>query len=257
MNSLKRASFKAAMVILFGSVFLAAYSAIAAEVIPSFSSDVKIKVNFKDHEITNMIETFAKASQKTFIVDPGVRGRVSVFAPEPVSLDEAFDLMSTSLALNGYAIVEREGRYVVMASRNAQRSSIQTLTEIKSVKPERYVTLIITLKHLSAMEVNKYLRVLPSKDGEMTPLMDSNQLLITDYISNVNRIAEMLKTLDQPLAPGMEKIVKESKAREATYAARADARRLVEAKSELISTVPQKPNFEITAEGQKSVKKTK
>lgn len=252
-----RASLLAAtMVILFGAIVLGVAAADAAEVIPSFPSDTKIKVNFKDQEITGMIETFAKASQKTFIVDPGVRGKISVFAPEPVSLDEAFDLMSTSLALNGFSIVERDGRYVVMASRNAQRSSIQTLTEIKSVKPERYVTLILTLKYLSAMEVNKYLRVLPSKDGEMTPLMDSNQLLITDYISNVNRIAEMLKILDQPLAPGMEKIVKESKAREATYAARADARRAMEAKSELISTVPQK-NFEIVSEGQKTVKKTK
>lgn len=179
-----------------------------------FPVDVKMPLNFKDTEIVTLLENFAKLSQKTFVIDPAVRGRISLFTPAPVDLDEAFDLISTSLALNGYAVVEREGRYVVMASRNAQRSSIPTLTEITSLKPERYVTLIYSLKHMSASDANKRLRVLPSKDGEMMPLEETNQLVMTDYISNLNRIANLLKTLDQPVAPGVAKIVKEWKLQE-------------------------------------------
>lgn len=202
----------ASVLVFSGSLFLFAMPLEAAETIPTFPSGVKMKMNYKDQEITNIIETFARESKTTFVVDPGVRGRISIFAPEPVSLDEAFDLLGTALAQNGFTAVPREGRYVVMASRNAQRSSIPTLTEITSVKPERYVTMIVSLKHMSAMEANRNLRVLPSKDGEMTPLMDSNQLLITDYISNVNRIVELLKQLDQPVQPSTAKIVKEAKA---------------------------------------------
>ncbi len=200
-----------------------------------FPQDVKITLQHKDQEVTSMIETFAKASKKTFVVDPGVRGRVSVFAPEPVGLDEAFDLLSTSLALNGYAVIEHADRYVVMASRNAQRSSIPTLTEIKNVKPERYVTLIVTLKHIPVTEVNKNLRILPSKDGEMMPLIESNQLMITDYISNVNRIAGILRILDQPLPADMAKVVKEAKARDAADRAAWQARQAREVRTEMQS----------------------
>ncbi len=210
----------------------------AAESASPFPADVKMKLNYKDQEVTSMIEAFAKASQKTFVVDPGVRGRASVFAPTEVSLDEAFDLISTSLALNGYAVIEREGRYVVMASRNAQRSSIPTLTEITSVKPERYVTLLVTLKNIPVTEINKNLRVLPSKDGEMVPLVESNQLMITDYISNVDRIAKLLKILDQPMAPGMAKIIKEGKTRDAADRAAWAAREKREAKADAPAPAP-------------------
>lgn len=201
--------------VFFGTNNLASASATqtvspALPIASPFSQDVKMKLNFKDQEVTTMIESFAKASQKTFVVDPGVRGRFSVFAAGEVGLDEAFDLLSTGLALNGYSIVERQGRYVVMASRNAQRSSIPTLTEITSVKPERYVTLLVKLKHISVDDVNKRLRVLPSKDGEMTAYEPTNSLMITDYISNVNRIAELLKQLDQPVSAPVARIVKES-----------------------------------------------
>lgn len=202
-------------VILFlGLFFLSANPAFSSEAIPSFPSETKVKWSFKDQEISSLIEMFAKESKTTFIVDPGVRGKISIFTAQPVTLDEAFDLLATALAQNGFAIVPREGRYVVMAARNAQRSSIPTLTEIKSVKPERYVTLLINLKHISALEANKNLRAFPSKDGEMTPIVDSNQLLVTDYISNLNRIAEMLKLLDQPVAPGAAKFAKTAKVNE-------------------------------------------
>jgi type II secretory pathway component GspD/PulD (secretin) len=206
-------SFRSFVVILALGLVASVASAVTLAAPSVFPQDVKMKVNFKDQEITSMIESFAKASQKTFVVDPGVRGKISVFASGEVGLDEAFDLLSTGLALNGFAIVEREGRYVVMASRNAQRSSIPTLTEITSVKPERYVTLIVNLKHISAEEANKRLRVLPSKDGEMTPYEPTNSLLITDYISNVNRIAELLKQMDQPISPAVAQIVKDTQKR--------------------------------------------
>jgi general secretion pathway protein D len=225
MNKVFRSTIAIAAVLVSTSVTVA--SAFEPQ---TFDKSVKITLNHKDQEVGAMIESFAKASKKTFVVDPGVRGKVSVFAPEPVGLDEAFDLLSTSLALNGYAIIEHADRYVVMASRNAQRSSIPTLTEIKSVKPERYVTLIMTLNHIPVTEINKNLRILPSKDGEMMSLIESNQLLITDYISNVNRIAGIVKILDQPLPAGMTKVVKEGKARDAADRAAWQARQMKEVK---------------------------
>ena len=228
MNKVFRSTIAIAAVLVSTSVTVA--SAFEPQ---TFDKSVKITLNHKDQEVGAMIESFAKASKKTFVVDPGVRGKVSVFAPEPVGLDEAFDLLSTSLALNGYAIIEHADRYVVMASRNAQRSSIPTLTEIKSVKPERYVTLIMTLNHIPVTEINKNLRILPSKDGEMMPLIESNQLLITDYISNVNRIAGIVKILDQPLPAGMTKVVKEGKARDAADRAEWQARQMKETATEI------------------------
>ena len=180
---------------------------------PSFLSDVKMKMSFKNEEVTTIIEAFSKASKTTFVVDPGVRGRISVFTPNEVDLNEAFDLMSTSLALNGFAIVPREGRYVVMAARNASRSSIETMTDAAPSKPERYVTRIFSVKHLPVEELHRSMRILPSKDGEMTSLTKTNQIVVTDFISNVNRIGDILTSLDKPVSSDIAKLVKASEAR--------------------------------------------
>lgn len=234
LSALTVSGFLVAAIGLAGNVTNAAspVTATIGETIPSFAKDVKMTLNQKDQEITTLIEAFAKASGATFVVDPGVRGRVSLFTPSPVSLDDAFDLLSTSLALNGYSIVPQEGKYVVMASRNAQRSSIPTLTEITSVKPERYVTLIMNLKYVAVSDVNKRLRVLPSKDGEMTPFEETNQLFITDYMSNVSRIAAIIKQIDQPVSPGLSKLIKDAKAKDAVDRAQWQARQKGEAKTE-------------------------
>ena len=71
----------------------------------------------------------------------------------------------------------------------------------------------------------------------MTPLVESNQLMITDYISNVDRIAKLLKLLDQPVAPNMAKIIKEGKTRDAADRA---AREKREAKVEPLTALPPK-----------------
>lgn len=181
-----------------------------------FSADVKMKLNFKNQEITSMIESFASASKTTFVVDPSVRGKISVFAPEPVSLAEAFDLLSTSLALNGYAILDRDGKFVVMAARNATRSSVQTISEITSTKPERMVTWIVTLNHISASSASNQLRNMVSKDGEFTFVSDTNQLVITDFVSTVSRISDVVKNLDKPVSAAAAKFAsKEAKLKEA------------------------------------------
>jgi general secretion pathway protein D len=86
----------------------------------------------------------------------------------------------------------------VKASRNAQRDSIETYTGAYAPTSDIYITRIIHLKHISAEEVNKRLRVLPSKDGEMTPYEPTNSLLITDYGANVERMVKIIKELDRP-----------------------------------------------------------
>jgi general secretion pathway protein D len=162
--------------------------------------------SFESAEITKIISIYAKASGKTFVVDPTVRGKISIYSPKPVSLEDAFALLSTSLAVNQFAIIQEGDTCVVMSSRNAQRSMIPVVSELPPIKPERMVSMIFRLKYLSAEEVNKRLRFLPSKDGELTPF-GTDRLFVTDWATNINRIALFLAELDQP---GAEKLKSKS-----------------------------------------------
>lgn len=174
-------------------------------------AETKIKMYFNNEEISKVIEIYSKASGQKFIVDPSVRGKISLFIQEEVGLEEAFNHLSSSLAINGFAISKQGDTMVVKSGRNIQRDYIETTTKLPSLKPERMATWIYTFKNISAENVNRDLRILPSKDGEMSVYSDNNQIIISDWTSNLNRIADVLKEIDVKTSPETAKIVEAAK----------------------------------------------
>ncbi len=186
-------------VIALALIAVASPRAHSAEMIKP-PADIKLKFNFDNGEISAMISTYSKATGQKFILDPGVRGRATVLVPGDVSAEEAFNHLCDVLAINGFSLFEQGDTFIVKSARNAQRDAIPTFTELPPPQPNRMVTWIIKPKYVSVEELNKRLRILPSKDGEMTPFEPSNMLVVSDYTSNINRIAEIIKQIDVPAA---------------------------------------------------------
>lgn len=163
------------------------------------NSQELLKFNFRNVEAVDVIESFAKSTGERWIVDANVKGKITIFNSKPVSRDEAFSYLSTALATIQVAILDQvDGTKLVLPTRLALRASIPVLYEVPPEKPERLVTLIVTLKHASADEINKRLRILPSRDGELTPYEPTNQLLLTDWTGNIRRMAQMIESIDRP-----------------------------------------------------------
>ncbi|MBL7546156.1 MAG: general secretion pathway protein GspD [Bdellovibrionaceae bacterium] len=166
-----------------------------------------MKMNFINEEILKIIESYSKTSGQKFVVDPGVRGKISIFIQEPVSLDEAFNQLSSALAINGYGISKQGDTMIVKSGRNIQRDLIEVSTQMPIAKPERMYSWIYTFKNISAESVMRDMRILPSKDGEMNVYAGGNQIIITDWTSNLNRIAAILKEIDKKPDPEVAKII--------------------------------------------------
>jgi type II secretory pathway component GspD/PulD (secretin) len=167
----------------------------------------KMVVNFKDEEITKVIEMYSKASGQKFIVDSTVRGKVTLFNQQPIGLEEAFNDLSTALALNGYAIIKQGDTMVVRSARSAQRDYLEASTVVPSLAPQRLYTWIYTPKYVSAQAIMRDVRVLTSSYGEMSSSGETNQLVITDWTPNIVRVAEILKLIDHPVDANTKKIV--------------------------------------------------
>ena len=71
-------------------------------------SDEPITLNFKDAEVDSVIGAFGHLLNKTFVIDPRVRGKISLETPRPVSKELAFTLLKTVLRQQGFAVVEVE-----------------------------------------------------------------------------------------------------------------------------------------------------
>src|SRR5579863_6509881 len=77
-----------------------------------------MKFDFKDADLTKVIEDYSKSSGQKFIVDPQVHGKITILNSEPVSQEEAFNQLSTALAVNGCAISHQDDMMVVSPARH-------------------------------------------------------------------------------------------------------------------------------------------
>ncbi len=171
----------------------------------------KMNMNFINDELTNVIAAYSKAANQKFIIDPSVRGKITILLTEMVTTEEAFNHLSSALAVNGYAISKQGDTMVIKSARNIQRDLIEVSTELPSIKPERMYTWIYKGKYLPVESIIRELRIMNSKDGEITSNSRANQLIITDFTANINRVAAILAEIDKPIDAATAKLVETSR----------------------------------------------
>ncbi len=154
--------------------------------------------DYNNAELTDVIKAIGELTGKNFIIDPGVRGKITIIAPTKITVAEAYKAFLSALAINGYTVVASGGFYKIKSSRNAQRDNIETYSGSYFPNSDQMITRIIHLKHISAEQVSRELRILNSKDGEVTPFNSTNSIILSDYGSNVERVMKIIGQLDVP-----------------------------------------------------------
>ncbi len=152
--------------------------------------------DYNNAELTDVIKAIGELTGKNFIIDPGVRGKITIIAPTKITVAEAYKAFLSALAFNGFTVVPSGGFYKIRNSRAAQRDNIDTYNGSYFPNSDQMITRIIHLKHISAEQVYRDLRILQSKEGEVTPFTSTNSLIISDYGSNMERIVKILNQLD-------------------------------------------------------------
>jgi type II secretory pathway component GspD/PulD (secretin) len=191
-----------------------------------------LKMNFVGEDLAKIIELYSKASGQKFVIDSTVRGKVTLLNSQEISLTEAFNQLSSALAINGFAISKENDTMIIRAARSVQRQFVQVTTELPSLQPERMVTWIYTVKNLPVQDLKGMSRMLSSMYGEMTFNEATNQIVFTDFTSSLNRIAGVLKEIDIKPAPTLGKFIeynkKKSEERSKEFVKRAETKEIKE-----------------------------
>lgn len=186
---------------------------IAAIIFAGMASIAQEKTNFYfvNEEVSKVIEIYSKISGQKFIVDSTVRGKISILNPKEVTAEDAFNQLSEALSIQGFAIIKNGDVYTVRNARSAQRDNVEVTTAVPTAKPQRMVTWIVPLKHVAAHIVQRDIRMLTSSYGEMSVNETGNQIIITDWSSNLQRVSEVIKNIDKPVDAATAKIVAAAK----------------------------------------------
>lgn len=161
-----------------------------------FAAETKMKLNAVNKDILSLLQEYSKASGQKFIIDSTVRGKITLLNQDDVPLDEAFNQIAEGLALNGFTIIKNENIISVRNARSAQRDNIEVSETVPAAKPQRMATWIVNLKYASAETIQQQLRLLTSSYGEMSAYSNTNQIIISDFTGNLQRISEMIKKID-------------------------------------------------------------
>lgn len=154
--------------------------------------------DYPNADIADIVKAISELTGKNFIVDPQVRGKITIIAPSRITVAEAYKAFLSALAINGLAIVPGDGFYKIKQARAAQRDNIDTFSGAYYPSSDQMITRIIKLKYISADEVNKQLRILTSTNGELVPYTPTNSLIVSDYGANMDRIQKIIDQLDVP-----------------------------------------------------------
>ncbi|CAN1501465.1 PulD Type II secretory pathway, component PulD [Burkholderiaceae bacterium] len=172
----------------------------------SFAQNNNINLNFNNADVDAVISTISRATNRSIIVDPKVRGKISLMSSQPLTPDQAIDRLSTALRMNGFALVNTPGGYRVVTEADAKLQSSQIYTAKTDVAGDQIITRVFHLNFASAANVVNLLRPLISPNNTINALPGNNSIVVTDYASNLGRIEKIIQSVDNPAATKVETI---------------------------------------------------
>ena len=162
-------------------------------------ADTTTLLNGSDIEISTLVKAFSKLTKRNYIVDNNVKGKVTVHLTSAVSVEEAIHIFESILLLKGFTTVPiGKNIWKVIATKDAQKSTIPFGNGKNSNPSEVLVTQLIRLKYTQANELQSVLNQFVSKDGIITSFAGTNSVIVIDSEANIKRITELVNQLDVP-----------------------------------------------------------
>ncbi|MBU1053085.1 MAG: type II secretion system secretin GspD [Proteobacteria bacterium] len=167
----------------------------------------KISFNFVDIDLPVVVKFVSEITGKNFIFDEDVRGKVTIIAPSKISINDAFGLFTSVLALKGYTVIPTiAGMYKIIPTANARHSGMEVTNDGLPTN-ENYIARLITIKYVSSAETLKFIAPMVSKNGYASVFGPGNMLLVIDSGINVRKIVSIIESIDQPSVGEMPEIL--------------------------------------------------
>lgn len=158
------------------------------------------QLNFKEADLQGVVRALAQFTGRNFVVDQRVRGKLTLVSDTPVDADTAYSMLLAALRMQGFAVVEVDGVSRVVPEADAKLLGGPVATGGKAAAGGELVTRVFPLHYEKAADLLPVLRPLIPPNNTITAQAGNNALVITDYASNLDRIAKIIRRVDTPMA---------------------------------------------------------
>ena len=181
---------------------LALPPALAQTIAPK--SRAPVTVNFVNADVEAVTRAFAAMIDRAIVVDPRVKGTITVYSEQPQSIREAYASYLSALRGLGFAVVEAGGLLKVVPEADAKLQAGTVSVGEVSMRGDQVMTQIFSLRYENPNNLVAVLRPLISANNTINANPGSNALVITDYADNLQRIGKIIAALDVPSSTEVE-----------------------------------------------------
>lgn len=164
--------------------------------VPAYAARAKTwKVNLKDADITALVSEVAEVTGKNFIVDPRVKGSITVISSKALSANELYELFLVVLSVNGFAAVSGQSAIKIVPDVNAKQFAVPVDVNF-SQKGDALVTRVIQLENTNAADLVPVLRPMMPQFAHLAAIPGANALVMSDHANNIEVLARLVAQLD-------------------------------------------------------------
>jgi len=170
---------------------------------PAWSETQKWKVNLKDADIRAFITQISDITGYSFVVDPRVKGKVTVISNVSMDKNAIYEMFLSVLQVHGYTAIPSQDVIKIVQQNSAKQSAVN-LKLYKQIPAQQLVTRVIKVNNANALELVPILRPMVARYGHLAGVASANALIISDELDNILRISRIVKKLDTPSHSGLE-----------------------------------------------------
>lgn len=164
----------------------------------AFGPEIITSFDFPDTDILELTKHMQKLTGINLILDKDVKGKVSIMAPSPITVGDAWKAYLAALNMAGYTLVKSGEFYKVINARDVRYVPTAIYTGSYTPDTEAHVMKILALKNVDASEISRNFRPFMSRYGRIIDIKQTNTIIISDTGANINRLERLIKFLDVP-----------------------------------------------------------
>ncbi|MGI9279862.1 MAG: type II secretion system secretin GspD [Endozoicomonas sp.] len=157
----------------------------------------EFSASFEKADISEFAGTVSATLNKTIILDPAVRGSVTVRSYDKLTAEQYYQLFLNVLEVHGFAVIEQDDKVLkIVQDKNAKMSAIQVADQQHPGQGDEFVTWVLSVQNVPVRELSPLLRQLNDTAGNVVHYDPSNILLLTGRAANVKRLVEIVRRVD-------------------------------------------------------------
>lgn len=153
-------------------------------------------LNLKEADINAVISTVSEMTGKNFIVDPRVKGRVTVISSRPMEAEELYQVFLSVLDVHGFAAVPGKDVIKIVPGVNAKQDAVPTVGRAGEQAGGQTVTRVIQVNNVAAAQLVPILRPLMPQEAHLAAYAPTNVLIASGTAANIDRMVDLVRRID-------------------------------------------------------------